>query len=88
MPATHKRVPIPPVSRPAVPNPRKRSSSAITFTANDETIPPPNRCQTVDTRSPILAAPPQVTQDWNNDDDLDSLADVKPPNIIPAVPSK
>ena len=42
--------------------------------------------QTVD-RSLLLVAP-QVTQDSDDDDDLDSLADDKPPIIIPAVPSK
>ena len=85
-PAAHIEVPIPPAVCPAVPNPCKRGSSAITFAANDKAIPPPKRCQTVD-MSPLLAAP-QVTQDSDDDDDLDSLANVEPPNIIPAVPSK
>ena len=84
-PVTHIEVPIPPMGT-AVPNTRKRNSSAITFAANDEAIPPSKRSQTVD-RSPLLVAP-QVTQDSDDDDDLDSLADDEPPTIIPAVSSK
>ena len=78
-------IPIPPRT-PVTPNHRKRSSSAIAFATNDEVIKPPKHLQTVNLSS--LPAAPQVTQDSDDEDDLNVLADDEPPTIIPAVPSK